>query len=175
MTPEPRAREPLAVAAEPRGGEAEWYEVIDMGPLWTRDPTEEMTPDTLYRCPAYAAALSKLTCNLSLRLDQTLPKPYLVSRGGVRYQIGCQMGIEGIHGHLIAGIGTKANEPVGPHEDDPTIGNVRHLVELRRIDDRHKSFPALAKIVQTRRIVRHDKMVGRTAKVVACSETDSSS
>jgi hypothetical protein len=112
---------------------------------------------------------------LAARSDQTIPKPYLVSRGGVRYQIGCQMGIEGVHGHLIAGIGTKADEPVGPHEDGPTIGNVRHLVELRRIDDCHKSFPALAKIVQTRRIVRHDKMVGRTAKVVACSETDSSS
>ena len=94
---------------------------------------------------------------------------------GVRYQIGCQMGIEGIHGHLIAGIGTKANEPVGSHEDGPTIGNVRHPVELRRIDNRDKSFPAPAKIVQTRRVVRHDKMVGRTAKVVACSETDSNS
>src|SRR6266403_2546644 len=98
-----------------------------------------------------------------------------VSRGGVRYQIGCQMGIEGIHGHLIAGMGTKANEPVGAHEDGPPIGNVQDFVELRRIDNRDKSFPALAKIVQTRRVVRHDKMVGRTAKVVACREADSNS
>ena len=41
----------------------------------------------------------------------------------MRYQIGSQVGIKGLHCRLIGGIGTKPDKAVRPDKDCPTFRN----------------------------------------------------
>ena len=46
-----------------------------------------------------------------------------IGRADIGYQIGRQVGIEGVHRHLVGGISTKADKAIRPHKDRPTVRN----------------------------------------------------